>query len=234
MSRFYGIGVGPGDSSLLTLKAVEALKRLDVLVTPKGRKGGQSLALQVVEEHLASATEILERHFPMTADHGEMEEAWQQISAEIVAIVRQGKTVGFVTLGDPMLYSTYIYLLRRVSPQIPVTTIPGITSFQGIASSRNLPLVEGDETLAVVPSSRSRGELREVLVRHDSVVLMKVYRHFDKVLAVLEELSLTGSAIMVCDLGMPGEQVVHDLGAVDPANLSYFSTIIVNKGWAKS
>ena len=114
MAKFYGIGTGPGDSSLLTIKAVETLQNLDTLYTPEAKKGGESLALSIVSKYLPDGLEIKSRHFPMNFNDAEKILAWNQIADEIVEDVRAGKNVGFVTLGDPMIYSTYVYIMERL------------------------------------------------------------------------------------------------------------------------
>lgn len=107
MAKFYGIGTGPGDSGLLTMKAVHTLERLDVLYAPEAKKGGASLALKIVAPHLPERLTVKQRHFPMTYNKEEKEQAWERIAAEIKADVLAGKNAGFITLGDPMVYSTY-------------------------------------------------------------------------------------------------------------------------------
>ena len=131
MSHFYGIGVGPGDSELITLKAVRILETLDILVTPTTKSGSESLALSIAKPFLKEGLVINERVFPMSLDSEVLTAAWDKVADEIREAVENGKRVGFITLGDPMTYSTYIYLLIRLKGQIPLTTIPGITSYQG-------------------------------------------------------------------------------------------------------
>ena len=129
MAKFYGIGTGPGDSSLLTIKAVETIQNLDILYTPESKRGGESLALSIVSKYIPEGLKIKQRHFPMNFNHGEKIVAWNKVADEIVEDVKLGKNVGFVTLGDPMIYSTYVYIMERLSDDIEVETIPGISSF---------------------------------------------------------------------------------------------------------
>ena len=110
MAKFYGIGTGPGDSSLVTVKAVNTFKILDILYTPEPKKGADSLALSIVKEYIPETVEIKQRHFPMSADGVEKMAAWDKAAEEIKADVKAGKNVGFITLGDPMIYSTYVYV----------------------------------------------------------------------------------------------------------------------------
>lgn len=233
MSKFYGIGVGPGDSSLLTLKAVETLKSIDILVTPNGKKGGESIAFNIVKEHLNPSIEIKERHFPMTSNEEELNKAWDSIAEEIEIDVKNGKKVGFITLGDPMVYSTYIYLLKRLINNVEVETIPGIASFLNIASSQNYPLVEGENPLVVVPCTMEEERLDEILKNNTSLVLMKVYKNFKKVIDKIKKNGLEKYAVLVSNSSQDGEKVYKNITEINEDEISYFSTILINKGWDK-
>lgn len=233
MSKFYGIGVGPGDSSLLTLKAVETLKSIDILVTPNGKKGGESIAFNIVKEHLNPSIEIKERHFPMTSNEEELNKAWDSIAEEIEIDVKNGKKVGFITLGDPMVYSTYIYLLKRLINNIEVETIPGIASFLNIASSQNYPLVEGENPLIIVPCTMEEEKLDEILKNNTSLVLMKVYKNFKKVIDKIKKNNLEKYAVLVSNSSQDGEKVYKNITEISEDEISYFSTILINKGWDK-
>ncbi|GAU76894.1 precorrin-2 C(20)-methyltransferase [Fusibacter sp. 3D3] len=233
MSKFYGIGVGPGDPELLTLKAVNRLKALDILVVPQGRKGGQSEAHIIASPHLPSTVEIIARHFPMTADQKEMDAAIDPIAAEIKMLVNSGKSVGFVTLGDPMLYSTYIYLLKRLKDDIKIETIGGLSSYSAMASGFNRPLVEGDTPLLIYPCTEDLSDLEHQLMTHQSIVLMKVYRNFDIIKSLLMKHDLIKDAVAVSDFSKPNEKIYDNLETVNFEDISYFTTILINKGWQK-
>ena len=170
MAKFYGIGTGPGDSSLLTIKAVETLQNLDTLYTPEAKKGGESLALSIVSKYLPDGLEIKSRHFPMNFNDAEKILAWNQIADEIVEDVRAGKNVGFVTLGDPMIYSTYVYIMERLIGSIDVETIPGISSFSNIASNQNFPLVMDREPLIIIPCTIEEEKIDYALENYSSIV----------------------------------------------------------------
>lgn len=231
MSKFYGIGVGPGDSSLLTLKAVETLKNIDILVTPNGKKGGESIAFNIVKEYLNPSIEIKERHFPMISNEEELNKAWDDIAEEIEVDVKGGKKVGFITLGDPMVYSTYIYLLKRLIDSVEVETIPGIASFLNIASSQNYPLVEGENPLIIVPCTMEEERLDEILKNNSSLVLMKVYKNFKKVIDKIKKNNLEKYAVLVSNSSQDGEKVYKNITEISEDEISYFSTILINKGW---
>ena len=186
MAKFYGIGTGPGDSSLLTVKAVDTLKNIDVLYTPEAKKGGDSLALSIVKKYLPEDLEIKSRHFPMSNDSFEKIQVWNDVSSEIVSDVKDGKDVGFITLGDPMIYSTYVYVMERLMEDIEVETIPGISSFSNIASNQNYPLVMDTDPLIVIPCTMEEEKIDAALQTYDCLVLMKVYKNFKEIVQKLE------------------------------------------------
>ena len=230
MAKFYGIGTGPGDSSLVTVKAVNTFKILDILYTPEPKKGTDSLALSIVKEYIPDTVEIKQRHFPMNSDSVEKMAAWDQVAEEIVTDVKGGKNVGFITLGDPMIYSTYVYVMERLIYEIEVETIPGISSFSNIASNQNFPLVMDTDPLIVIPCTMEEEKIDEALQKYDCMVLMKVYKNFKQIIEKLEKYNLIDNAILVSNSSQDREVVYKDLRDVHlQEKISYFSTILVNK-----
>ncbi|MGL4344860.1 MAG: precorrin-2 C(20)-methyltransferase [Cellulosilyticaceae bacterium] len=230
MAKFFGIGVGPGDPELLTLKAVKCLGELDVLYAPQARLGGESLALSIVRDYLRGKTEVRSRCFPMSTNDLEKVQAWDEISAEIVELVKQGKQVGFITLGDPMIYSTYVYLLERVRGLVRVETVAGIASYSQIAASQNFPLVMEEEPLVVLPCTMSEEELDYALGHYHNIVLMKVYKHLPQIIAKLRQHDLAKHAILVSCVSQTQEVVYQNLEDIrDTDAVSYFSTILIRK-----
>ncbi len=227
--QFIGIGVGPGAPDLLTIRAVNHLEKLDILVVPAGKKNGMSEAYQIVESYLPATVEIVSRHFPMIADQEEMMSAIALIADEIQGYVQGGKKVGFVTLGDPMLYSTYIYLLKCMENTIETLTVPGISSYSAMASGLNRPLAEGDAPLLVYPCTGDLVELENAIEQYDSLVLMKVYKSFETVRKLLIEKKMLPYAVAVSNYGKANQVVHHNLDQVDASEISYFTTIIINK-----
>ena len=231
MSKFVGIGVGPGDPGLLTVKAVEQFKHLDILLVPESKKNAVSEAHQIALPFLPEDLEIVGRHFPMILDKTLMLASVKEIALEVIEWVKSGKTVGFVTLGDPMLYSTYIYLLKFISEGVVVETIPGISSYAAIASGLSRPLVEGDDPLMIYPCTADMTELRRVLETYDSIVLMKVYKSFETVVGMMQELDLLDKAVAVSNYGKPDQYIHENLAETDPSEVSYFTTVLINKRW---
>jgi len=235
MTRFgtlYGIGVGPGDPDLLTLKAVKILQKVDVVFAAASTKNEASLALSIARPHLREGAEIVRLDFPMTRDQAVLDAAWKKNADTVAGLLGQGKSAAFLTLGDPLTYSTFGYLLRTLNgllAEIPVQVVPGITSYQAAAAHTGRVLVESGENLAVVSGVAPEAELEAVLGTAQSAVILKAYRNMPTIRRVLDRLGLTSSSVFVTRLGHEGEQVIQSLDQV-PEKPSYFSLILVRRG----
>lgn len=229
---FYGIGVGVGNSDTVTKRAIDILKTLDVLYVPAAKKNDSfSVAQEIVNVYLNESTVIKDRHFPMNYDTEELQDSWNNIANEIELDVIEGKKVGFVTIGDPMVYSTYIYLLRILKNKIKIVTIPGITSFLDIAANNNFPLVEGDDPLIVLPATMSYERLKNYIKNENSIVLMKVYKNYDDVINILLDENLERCSIVVSNSSKDEEIVYKNIKDMKKEDVSYFTTILINKRW---
>ncbi|HEL1612510.1 cobalt-factor II C(20)-methyltransferase [Streptococcus sp. SS-4456] len=230
MARFYGIGIGPGDSELVTVKASRILGELDILYTPEAKKGTKSLALEIASPYVSEDLTIKQRHFPMVRDKSHKEGQWLEIAEEIVEDVRAGKNVGFITLGDPMVFSTYSYLLDIIGNRIETKTIPGITSYNSIAAEVGLPLVMDEESFAVVPATAGVHHLEAVLATHETVVIMKVANHLAEVLPLLKQFDLLEKTILVSRSSTEQQEIRRGIANLSQdETLSYFSTMLVKK-----
>ena len=233
MSRIYAVGIGPGDPELLTRKTERIIRSVPVVCAPTGATEAASYALSVVEHLLdRSRQEVLVQVFPMTRDGAELEAAWQEAAAMVLARVREGREVAFITLGDPFLYSTFLYLHRFVrewAPEVPVEIIPGVSSITAAAAAAGIPLGQGSERLAILPSAYTDDELRGYLRDFDTVVLLKVARMFDRVYGILRELGLERNAVFVRRVGSAVEEVVFDLNRLVGKDLDYLSLLIIRK-----
>lgn len=233
LGTFYGVGVGPGDPELLTVKAQRVLQQVPVLCVPKSREEGESYALQIVSHLMdGSRQRLLELVFPMTKDRERLEEYWNRALEQVLTPLREGQDVAFVTEGDPSIYSTFqhIYrLLKERFPEIPTEVIPGISSINGSAAVAGVPLVDGAERLAVLPATYEGEQLMEVLRQFDTVVLLKVHRVMDRVLDALEKLDLVDRAVYVSRCGSADQEIVRDVGSLRGRELEYLSLMIVKK-----
>ena len=232
IGKLYAMGVGPGASDLITVRAARLLGKLDVLFAPAGRKGGDSLALSIVREYLLPHTEIRTCHFPMSANDGEKQAVWDEVAQQLETEVAQGKLVGFISLGDTMLFSTWVFLLARLGRPQWLEIVPGVTSFAAIAARAALPLAMESQSLAVMSCTAPEAELEQALLTHDSVVLMKVYGRLPLVQSLLARLNLFDHAVLMAEASLPGEQCWRRLDQVAAdQSLPYFSTVVVNKHW---
>ena len=227
---FFGIGVGPGDPELLTVKAIHAIQRADVLIAPKTEKKDGSVALSIARPYLKPDVEIVYQVFPMVRDFAEDPSAWQENKREILALLREGKNVAFLTLGDPMFYSTYIYIYRLLEHEaVDIRTIPGIPAFAAIGSQVGQPIVEGDDVLAIIPATASPEKVKRAMKAADNVVLMKVYKNFDEVADSLVEHDMAEQAVLVSRAGLDDERIIRDLSAHRGEKLNYLSTILTRR-----
>lgn len=228
--KLYGIGIGPGDPKLLTLRAKEALEKVEVIFVPKGSDDGISVARRIIEQVIKGKKTYIELTFPMTKDQAVLKRYWKKAAQKIAREMKKGKQAAFVTLGDPFIYSTYIYLLKIIKqdyPKIEVETIPGISAFNAAASRAQLPLVEGNEKLAIVPVTKNLFGVRKTLEEFDTVVLMKVGAKLDKIIRLLKKMKLIQRAVLISRLGQENETVVKDISTLTDKKLGYLSVIIV-------
>ena len=188
--KLYGIGVGPGDTELLTLKAARILKTVPVVFTPKSAKEKESIALSIVRPILEERKDykrlmLVTPIFPMIEDKDELEKIWTSASEMIAQYLNSGRDVAFITLGDPSVFSTYSYIQKKLKGDYEIETVPGITSFTACAAARNEALVEQNDVLTVVPKIDDR--LEQILEYSDSIVLMKASRNTTQLEQVIEQ-----------------------------------------------
>lgn len=229
----YGIGVGPGDLELLTLKAVSALKSADVIAIPKSKEESDSIALSIVKGVVDIANkETLELMFPMTKDKEILKKAREGAAAAIAERLSNGKNVACITIGDPLFYSTFSYLIPligKMAADAEIKIIPGISSVMASAAAAVMPLVEADERLAVIPAIYGQEKLRDILHDFDTVVLMKVNKVLDNVIGLLGEFGLKDKAVFVERCGQESQRVVRNLDSLKGEKLDYLSMVIVKK-----
>lgn len=228
---FYGVGVGPGDPELLTLKAIRAIESADIIIAPKTEKKEDSVALAISHPYIKQDAAIVKMVFPMVFDEQALSVAWQENKAEILVYLQQGKKVVFLTLGDAMFYSTYIYVFQLLQNcGFPIVTIPGITAYAAIGSQLGYPIVEGNDTLTVVPATINEEKLDKVLAVADNVVMMKVYKNFSQIREKLIRHGLAKHAVMISRCGLDNEQVLQNLEKVDGGyKPNYLSTILTRR-----
>jgi precorrin-2/cobalt-factor-2 C20-methyltransferase len=229
--RFYGIGVGPGDPELLTLKAARILQQVPVVCYPQSTAGEGSMALAIIAGAVSLAgKELVPFPFSMSQPHST--DPWQGALARVLERLAQGLDCAFLTEGDPFLYSTFVYVyqhLRREHPQVPVEVVPGVSSLTAAAARAGVPLAAGRERIAVLPALYHPGAIGPALDASDAVVLLKVNQVLDVVRGELEARGLLERAVLVRRATMPEEQILHGAQAVDGSMRDYFSLLIVRR-----
>ncbi|MBE6490569.1 MAG: precorrin-2 C(20)-methyltransferase [Methanobrevibacter sp.] len=224
--KLYGIGVGPGDTELLTLKAARILKTVPVVFTPKSAKEKESIALSIVRPVLEERKDykrlmLVTPIFPMIEDKEELEKIWTSASEMIAQYLDSGRDVAFITLGDPSVFSTYSYLQKKLKGKYEIETVPGITSFTACAAARNEALVEQNDVLTVVPKIDDR--LEQILEYSDSVVLMKASRNTSQLEQIIEEKERPKDIYSVQNCTRENEKIIEGFSNEKP----YLTTTII-------
>lgn len=224
--KLYGVGVGPGDPELLTLKALRLIRENPVIAVP-GEDIRASVAYQIVKGAYEALDEktLLPVAMPMTKDPAVLEANHEKAAGDVEAYLRQGKNVVFLTLGDPTVYSTYLYVHKRILARgYEAEIVSGITSFCAVAARLNMGLVERDEPLHVIPATYQANGMDQVLKLPGTKVLMKTGR---KMAQVRESIQKSGQqAVMIENCGMPGERIFEGAENI-PEKSGYYSLIIV-------
>ncbi|MGP1410697.1 MAG: precorrin-2 C(20)-methyltransferase [Peptoanaerobacter stomatis] len=231
MSKLYAIGVGTGDNSSLTLKAVETLQKIDILYCPTSKNDNTSIAYTIAKKYIRDDVQIKNRHFPMIRDKQKLEVAFNEIADEIKKDVQLGKEVGFVTIGDAMIYSTFIYILRKLKDEIDIITISGIPSFVDVASKTNFPIAFDDNAFVVVPATTSIQKLEEYIISFDSIVIMKAYKNYNDIIALIKKYNLEDNTIVVSNASLENEIILQGEEIFDKKNEEYLTTVLINKNF---
>lgn len=229
--KLIGVGVGPGDPELVTVKGVRVLQEADLVVVPVMDPHEQGRAEATVRANV-DHDRLLRLVFALDDRGGATSErlsAWEAAADAVAAqLTEHGGTVVFATIGDPNVYSTFTYLADAVTERVPdvaIETVPGITAMQDLASRSGTVLCEGTESLALLPMTAGVAVFEEALTHFDSVVAYKGGRHMPAVLEILERHGRLEDAVYGAALGLPDEQVGRAADA--PADAPYLSTVLV-------
>ena len=239
MPGLIGIGVGPGDPELLTVKAVNAIHNADIIMCPASKEDRPSIALSVVSSLIDKSKnqEIVKLIFPMTKDKDILEETWKKNAKIMAETVLSGKNVVYLTVGDPYLYSTWIYMhkdLKENYPDMEISVIPGIVSMFTFASKVGVSIAEGAEKVAIIPSCYDLSSVKEIAKNSETMVFLKDGRYFDQVIQVLKESGFPNDSVFAIgqDLGTDHEIIRKlTLGEVNDNTLTtkYFSILVVKR-----
>lgn len=229
--QLYSVGVGTGDSELLTLKAARLIQQADVVAIPEKNQGQHdSFAWEIVTGAIAEEDIQGERcflHFPMTRDASVNVPAWQSAAKQIADYIGQGKSVVFVTEGDPSVFSTWAYVqeeLTEIAPQIEPIIVPGVTSITAVPAATKIPLADGQERFCVVPATYGIECLSQLVKDFDTIMLIKAGRMIPQLIAKLDEIGLPDCATYVSHASCEKQEIYTDLNDV-PEGHRYFSMV---------
>ena len=230
-------GVGPGDPSLLTLAAVDAIQESTVVSFPVSTLGGDSLAEKIASKWITKDKKKLPLYFPMVDDQNALRSAWRVAGNELMKMVDKGERVVFLAQGDISLFSTGSYLLKELEkyhPECLVKLIPGVTSFSAAAAKTKFPLAFQDEQLLILSVPESSDELKVILTEAASkkkiVVLLKLGKKWEWVKPLLEELDLIERSIFAERIGFSDQQILR-ASELPSATRPYFSLLLIRQSW---
>lgn len=229
----YGIGVGPGDPDLITMRAVSILKKVDVIFAASSKKNDHSRAVNIARPHIPDSTRLKMLPFPMCKDQAEKTATWKKHARSILAAIKDGLDAAFVTLGDPLTYATYGYIvtsIKALAPDVGVVTIPGISSFQAAAARMNMPLVEGNESLTIVSGIEGGDCIRSLSGVVDNLVIMKAYKNIGDVASALIETGRQETSVGIVNCCMENEIIIEDVREFNSAPPGYWTLILSKKG----
>ncbi len=229
--RLYGVGVGPGDPELMTLKAVRVLSEVPVVAYPAPdfgeNRGGESTARTIAQSFIrAGCTEIAIR-VPMRPGP-EPAAIYDRAADEIAGHLDAGRDVAVLCEGDPFFYGSFAYLHDRLAARFPTTVIPGVSSLTACAAAANRPLVRRDGTLAVLPATLPDEELQRRLATPDAAAILKVGRHLPRLKALIARLGLIEASTYVAHASRDDERI-EPLADLDAEEAPYFSMILIAK-----
>lgn len=224
--RLYGVGVGPGDPELLTLKAARILAAAPVIAYPAPLEG-ESLARRIAAAHIPAGRTEIELRIPF-APAQSAEHAYDAGAEAMAAHLAAGRDVACLCLGDPFFYGSFIAVFARLRGRFPVEVVPGVSSLSACSAALAHPLAAGEDSLAIVPATRSEPEIAAALEQADAAAIIKPGRHLAKVMRVLGRLGLIGEARYIERVGLPGQRE-RPLAEAERDGAAYFSMILVRR-----
>jgi precorrin-2/cobalt-factor-2 C20-methyltransferase len=227
-ATFFGVGVGPGDPELLTLKARRIIGNVPVVAYPK-TESGDSLARRIAAPHLPSGIVELPVALPMAVDREPARSAYDLAAREIAAHLSAGRNVAFLCEGDPFFYGSFMYLHQRLKRTFPCEVVPGVPSLMAAAAAAGQPLASRNEVMTVLPAPLDTERLADAIARSDSVAIVKVGRHFARIRGLLRDAGLADRAVIIAR-ATHADQRITPLAEIAEGEQPYFSTILVYKG----
>jgi precorrin-2/cobalt-factor-2 C20-methyltransferase len=234
VTTIWGVGLGPGAPDLVTLRSIAVVRRADVLVLPRSNDFGESIAWGIVKHHVEPRAdqERLPLTFPMSNDPARVRAHWDRALVEIGARVEAGKSIAFVTEGDPSLYSTFIYLQREAPkrwPHVRVEVVPGVSSVTAVPAVAGVSLADGQERVAIVPAAYGVEDADDLLRKFDTVVFMKIGPEMARLVAAVERHGLLDRAVYVAKATMSGQRIVRDVREIAAERGDCFAMLVVTQ-----
>ncbi len=225
----YGVGVGPGDPELLTLKALRILQSVPVVAYPANPQGSAQ-ARDIAAPWLRSEQQEIPIIMPCMLDRSAANEGYDAAAIEIADVLESGRDVAVLCEGDPLFYGSFSYLLLRLGERFPCVVIPGINSVNAAAAAVAQPLITGEQRLTVIPATAGDAALRHALLHSDSVAILKPGRHRPRLLELLRETGRAGQTFYVEQASRPGQQIVRNLAEIPATPGAYFALFLVLGG----
>ena len=223
----YGVGVGPGDPELLTLKAVRVLHDAPVIVYPAPLEG-ESLARAIASPHIPSGKTEIAIRLPFSPERGDTEERYDRAAEVLISHLEAGRDVALLCLGDPLLYGSFVHVLPRIGNHFRVSIVPGISSVSAAAAAIRLPLAIQDESLSIIPATLDSETLAARIAAADVAAVVKIGRHLKKLQAVIATLGLSAEARYI-EYAATGDERVRLLSEVTEGDAAYFALVLVRK-----
>ena len=225
--RLYGLGLGPGDPELVTLKALRLLRAAPVIAYP-APEAGDSFARAIVAPYLDGTQREIAIRFPMRPGPPPMD-VYREAASRLAAVLDAGSDVAYLCQGDPLFFGSFAGILRSLPAHCAVTVVPGVSALTACAAAAGLPLCRGDTALSVIPATVPEEALAARIERADAAAIIKLGRHFPKLRRVLDRLGRLDGAVYVEHASLPN-QYVAPLAAVEPARVPYFATALIAGG----
>lgn len=222
----YGIGLGPGDAELMTVKAARLISAAKVIAYPT-LAGGDSFARSIAADLISAEAHEIKINVPMKVDRAPAQAAYDRAASEISSLLQTGLDVVVLCEGDPFFYGSFMYIHARLKERFQIEIVPGITAMTASAATLGLPLAARNEMLSVIPGPLPDEDLRNKISAADSVVIMKVGRHLGRIRAVIKTLGLLDQAHYIERASLPNQRKLSLADAPDPA--PYFSMILITK-----
>ena len=233
IGRLYGVGVGPGDPELLTLRAYHVLSQVPVIFVPLKDEKSKGYARSVIDNLVKkSEGKVVGLVLPMLRDREQLADYWHRAAESIWQYLEKGEDCAFVNIGDPLLYGTFIHILdtlQKSHPEVEVEVIPGISSINAAAARAVVSLASNDDNIAIISGNGGDEIIREALKNFDTVVFLKVNTLFDRLLPILEELDLKEKCVYVRRCTTQDEEIIWDISQLKGEKVDYFSLLIVRK-----